>query len=390
MTLQEQNIYMTFVVNALRGGSPIATDAFLRDNLKIIKRVAKELYKNISIKPIYRGVILDEKNKSFLNPHPGFTYISFSEDKSVAEHFADTSSEGFGTFLSLGDYGYIITLEPKDNYDLLFHYSLLDTERINFLKVFTPEDIDFYKKQKEVMILQPFKKLPLQKYLPVKKNPSDMTVFLENAEELESVEDIEKQVMESDVPTKALLFYSMSNELIKQLRKMSDYGFIFPTEERLKNSVLNAQFLLRLSLHVLDRKNLSISLDVLEEYSRSKGFYDSRNEISEGLKRDIAFLVCYILGATKTKYARIEIINIIKGVNKGVEISQGDYKLVKAYLSKNFNKALKATSGWIDWLNKRKETHLEKFKKRPHAYGTYEDVNKETNDDIDNDSENEE
>lgn len=145
--------YFYFAVHALRGGNPVATDKFLKDHFDTILTVADALFDEIDQKPIYRGLILNRPQK-YLKPHPNFTYISCSEDRSVAEHFADPTPQGFGSFGYLGDYGYVVEIKPP--YRTLFHHSLFNHPDVGsiFKRLFKLPTHDL-EEQKEVMILQP-------------------------------------------------------------------------------------------------------------------------------------------------------------------------------------------------------------------------------------------
>lgn len=152
---KELHNYFNWSCNALLGGNPVGADNFLKLHFEEIKEVAQVLLMGIEYIPskVYRGVILRETIDE-LKPHPNFTYVSFSEDKNIAEAFADTSEEGFGSVFYLGDYGYIIEHEPKLE-EILFHWRFI--ELLPYEKAFKRAGFTdpLFRKQKEVTIIQP-------------------------------------------------------------------------------------------------------------------------------------------------------------------------------------------------------------------------------------------
>jgi hypothetical protein len=148
-------IYFQWSCRALLGGDPVATDKFLNDNIDVIKTVAQVMLKKVNYYPteIYRGIILPEEVDE-LKPHKNFTYLSFSEDRKIAESFADPSPSGFGTLFFLGEYGYLIKYVPKIE-EIIFHYSFLNL--LPYQEVFIKAGYgdDLLVEQKEVTILQP-------------------------------------------------------------------------------------------------------------------------------------------------------------------------------------------------------------------------------------------
>lgn len=113
---------MNWACNMLCPVNANATDKFLRDNLTTIREEASKLLKAINYKPkpIYRGVILKEQITA-LQPHPNFTYLSFSERKNIAYNFADLSDDGFPCINDLGEYGYVVEYLPRQE-EVLYHY----------------------------------------------------------------------------------------------------------------------------------------------------------------------------------------------------------------------------------------------------------------------------
>jgi hypothetical protein len=139
---------------ALLGGDPVGCDKFLNENFFDIKEVAQYFLKDYTPSLLYRGVILTEKVDT-LKPHPNFTALSFSEDKKIAESFADSSANGFGTVFYLGDKGYVVEYTPKKE-EVLFHYKMF--EFFPYKERFESWDIsgfDDLVAQREVIIIQP-------------------------------------------------------------------------------------------------------------------------------------------------------------------------------------------------------------------------------------------
>lgn len=165
--MDKMNTYLNFVYNAIRGGDPVGTTQFLKDNLDDILEVADGFYKNWNRQTIYRGLVLPKQSTKYLQPDKRWLYVSFSEDINVALHFADPSPSGFGAGLfgnALGDYGYITELSPESNYRILFHWSFVFHPKIKslFERVMTEDDFNLVNNQKEVCILQPDKPLKLE------------------------------------------------------------------------------------------------------------------------------------------------------------------------------------------------------------------------------------
>lgn len=152
---QALGIYFDWSCRALLGGNPVGADNYLNNHLEVIKGVAQALLKKVEYTPkeIYRGVILNEPTLE-LDPHPNFTYLSFSENRRIAENFADPSEEGFGSLFFLGNYGYVIEHTPSLE-DILFHFSFVDV--LPYEEVFRRAGIEnpLLKSQEEVTILQP-------------------------------------------------------------------------------------------------------------------------------------------------------------------------------------------------------------------------------------------
>jgi len=115
-----------------------------------------ELSVLIKKQTIYRGIVLEDNNLTKLQPHENFHYLSFSEDINIAKEFARPGSLSLS---NLGNYGYLITLEPKD-YTTLAHYKINTLLNLYWDKQGIPDRIASLRQQ-EVTILQPLKSLKL-------------------------------------------------------------------------------------------------------------------------------------------------------------------------------------------------------------------------------------
>jgi hypothetical protein len=159
----EFQIYFNWSANALMPLHPGAADVYLKENLPTIIKVARELLKqvNYTFGPIYRGVIL-EHPVNLIVPHKRLQYLSFSTERSVAEHFADV--KGFGSEIvdvadQLGEHGYVIEYTPMSN-EILFHYDFLSilpyAEAFTLVGMAGRLEVEGLRKQKEIIILQPY------------------------------------------------------------------------------------------------------------------------------------------------------------------------------------------------------------------------------------------
>lgn len=160
MSIKDQtNIYLNFVVGALRGGNPSQTDAMLREYKKEIYGVAKLLNNSLGTcskgDTLYRGVLLEDKyviNNTLL-PLEYIEYMSFSQSKDSAGVFADVNSSMSEYFMRERPTakGYMIehiVSNPED--EVLFHYKW-----VNSLQLFHPIfqlDMQLIEEQKEVIL----------------------------------------------------------------------------------------------------------------------------------------------------------------------------------------------------------------------------------------------
>lgn len=157
---KELGIYFNWSANQLAGDS-VATDKYLRDNLDTIKKVASGLLRKINYQPtlIYRGVIMKERELTHLQPHPGFTYLSFSENLEMAKIFADPDHYmAFVMKHRLGEeqlYSYIVEYTPQIE-EVLFHHKFLEIlPYVQLLREVANIDASKIHEQQEVTILQP-------------------------------------------------------------------------------------------------------------------------------------------------------------------------------------------------------------------------------------------
>lgn len=159
---EDLTIYLNWSANALMPIHPGAADIYLKQNRSAILSVAQRLLKIIDYvpAPIYRGIILRQPVDS-IKPHEQLQYLSFSDQRQVAEHFAN--SKGFGSEMmdvtaQLGNYGYVITYTPKIS-EVLFHWRFLSMlpygEAFCLLGMDGQEEVNSLMKQHEIMILQP-------------------------------------------------------------------------------------------------------------------------------------------------------------------------------------------------------------------------------------------
>jgi hypothetical protein len=160
--------YFNWSANALCPVNPGAADRFLKENQTAILTTAQKLLKLVRYVPglIYRGILLKQPVNEIV-PHERLEYLSFSTDRSVAEHFADIN--GFGSEVMdlaarLGNHGYIIEYTPNIS-EVLFHHHLLSVlpyaEAFSQLGMDGTSEVEGLKSQKEVTILQP--ELPFRK-----------------------------------------------------------------------------------------------------------------------------------------------------------------------------------------------------------------------------------
>lgn len=166
LTLQDMKgeikTYFNWSANVLIPFHPGAADVYLTKNRSPILKIAQLLLKHIHYDPghIYRGIILKEPVKK-ITPHENLQYLSFSANRSVAEHFADIN--GFGSDIldvaaHLGHYGYIIEYTPRIT-EVLFHYRFLSilpyVEAFSLLGMNGISQVEALRKQEEITIIQP-------------------------------------------------------------------------------------------------------------------------------------------------------------------------------------------------------------------------------------------
>lgn len=162
MKREDVSIYFNWSANVLMPVSPRAADVYLMENYSTILGVAQELLDRIGFAPstIYRGIILRD-DVDEIRPHENLKYLSFSESRSVAEHFADVNgfgSEFFDMEARLGSHGYVIEHTPTAD-EILFHYKFLQilpyARAFSLLGMDGPREVLHLGEQREITILQP-------------------------------------------------------------------------------------------------------------------------------------------------------------------------------------------------------------------------------------------
>lgn len=150
-TQLEQEHGMNFILNSLRGGHP---DKYYFENRKYIDAFLKQLrfYFRPSPQKVYRGILLNPQDVPDLKLKPldYMSFLSFSEDKSIAHVFADMESDMAMPYRYINPEheGFLIeyTVQPDE---IMFHHSWADTLGI---ERFFGDDIKIVHAQKEVMI----------------------------------------------------------------------------------------------------------------------------------------------------------------------------------------------------------------------------------------------
>lgn len=152
--------YLQWSSFALIGIDPTEGDRYLRQHYTEIHSIAQELLLRTGYQPkeIYRGILMEEDNLTVLTPHSNMGYLSFSEDRNIANHFADPNGFGaeYGINALIGNYGYVVSYLPAVS-EVLFHHDFINILPIkDIFKKFgiyeTEKTLDI---QKEVMIMQP-------------------------------------------------------------------------------------------------------------------------------------------------------------------------------------------------------------------------------------------
>jgi hypothetical protein len=154
--------YINWSLNMLLPIHTGAADRYLILHRDAVLSEASRLLIEIGYKPgtIYRGLLLED-DVNEIKPHENFQYLSFTDDKNVADHFADPVN-GFGNGIidlkELGEYGYVIEYIPKIE-EVLYHYKFLDLidygKYIDAIGMDGASEIAGLKKQREITILQP-------------------------------------------------------------------------------------------------------------------------------------------------------------------------------------------------------------------------------------------
>ena len=160
---------MQFILNALRGGNP---DAYYFENQKYIDVFLKQLRYRFKPKrqKIYRGILMhpDSVKGRKLTPLKHISYLSFSDDLSIAKVFADMNSDMAIPFRYVNpDHGgYLIEHEAEPE-EIIFHHSWTDALEI---KKFFKYNVHVVYAQREVMIKNSMKVFDL---IPVERGCSN-------------------------------------------------------------------------------------------------------------------------------------------------------------------------------------------------------------------------
>jgi len=121
---EDINYYVNFVLNAVLGRTA-AADSLMRQYGPAIERVAASLRRSGPKPkgPLFRGILLEPPVPAQLTPDQQLTFISWSEQLSVACWFADPTSimSGYALELKPKLQGFIIT-EPAPPAPVLFYY----------------------------------------------------------------------------------------------------------------------------------------------------------------------------------------------------------------------------------------------------------------------------
>lgn len=167
--------YFTWSCMSLHGMYPIAADRYLRENLDEIREYAGILLHKIGYepRPIHRGIILEEKIDGKLQPHNGFSYLSFTEDMAIAERFANI--DHWMSFILRANgykYGYMIEYTPALD-EILFHHSFVDLLPYDDWFISVGIEDNKVREQKEVTIIQPQHSFTqIKQYEPKRSSPA--------------------------------------------------------------------------------------------------------------------------------------------------------------------------------------------------------------------------
>lgn len=148
--------YINFVLNALVGGNPGAVDNHYRTNNAEIDGVAKGLRASLPTPhhTLWRGILAEDKyiKNGHLLPLEHVTYLSFTEDKRVAQQFANPLDWMALTVMQKypNSKGYMIEYHPAFD-EIIFHWSWHKALKIEH---YLPQAMETVLEQKEVLLKQ--------------------------------------------------------------------------------------------------------------------------------------------------------------------------------------------------------------------------------------------
>jgi hypothetical protein len=158
--------YIEFVWQSIFGTDPVKNNLFFRKHKGVIlatARLMREKYP-VTNKTFYRGIILNSSKvlSNTLEPKDSCEVIYFTEDRKVAEFFADKNSEVSKHMARSiqNAKGYVVEHEASDD-EVLFHYSWakhlgLDTHALLYNRSlsFGKDAENLIQEQKEVVLQQ--------------------------------------------------------------------------------------------------------------------------------------------------------------------------------------------------------------------------------------------
>lgn len=158
--------YIEFVWQSIFGTDPVKNNMFFKKNQDRILATATLMRDKYPVenKTFYRGVILNSSKvlNNTLEPKDSCEVVYFTEDKKVAEYFADKNSEVskmMARHIPKAK-GYLVKHEAEDN-EILFHYSWasylgLDTHALLYNRSlsFGKDAEKLIQEQKEVVLQQ--------------------------------------------------------------------------------------------------------------------------------------------------------------------------------------------------------------------------------------------
>lgn len=168
--LEDVRIYLHWVEMALTGGRPDLTDEYFKENQRAIRSMATALYQyhGYSPKVVYRGILLDPHDLKFnrLQPLPYIKYLSFSEEKGVAEEFADTKSVMSEHLMARRPThrGYLIEHLPEPT-EVIYHYKWGIEMRLDHWFGKNPAGESIIEIQKEVILEQRFRRFKVKEFI---------------------------------------------------------------------------------------------------------------------------------------------------------------------------------------------------------------------------------